>query len=136
MNKVVAAALAAVLLAGCATTAEHKVDPNTIASFQPGVTTTAQVQTALGQPFLVSHTADGGQQWQYVNKYQELIGDGTPTTGSKIPKYAEKTVSTVLVFDQSGHFVSSSSSAKSKDNNKWPSSLGNLGGGDVQRQGQ
>jgi outer membrane protein assembly factor BamE (lipoprotein component of BamABCDE complex) len=136
MNKVVAAALAAVLLAGCATTAEHKVDSNAIASFQPGVTTTAQVQTALGQPFLVSHTADGGQQWQYVDKYREMSGDGMPTTGSKIPKYVEKTVSTVLVFDQSGHFVSSSSNAQSKGGKQWPSDLGNLNGGDVQRLGQ
>lgn len=137
MNKVVAAALAAVLLAGCATTStDHKVDSSAIASFQPGVTTTAQVQAALGQPFLVSHTADGGQQWQYVSKYQEVSGDGMPTTGSQIPKHVEKTVSTVLVFDQGGHFVSSSSSAKSKGGNQWPDNLGHLSGGDVQQKGQ
>lgn len=131
MNKVVAAAMAALLLAGCATT-EHKADPTAVASFQPGVTTIAQAEAALGQPFQATRMPDGSQQLQYVSKYQEVSGDGMPTTGSQIPKHVEKTVSTVLSFDQNGHFVSASSSSKDKDK-QWPSNLGSLGGGDVQR---
>lgn len=131
MNKAVAAVMAAVLLAGCATS-PTKVDPDAVASFQPGVTTVAQAEAALGQPFLVSRTSDGGQQLQYVSKQHVATGDGMPTTGSRIPKLAEKTVSTLLVFDPSGHFVRSSSASATKDN-KWPSDLGNLGAGDVNR---
>ena len=132
MNKVVAAMVAVMVLAGCATSAQ-KVDPATIASFQPGVTTIAQVESALGQPFQATRMPDGSQQLQYVSKYQEVSGDGVPTTGSQIPKHVEKTVSTVLSFDQNGHFVSSSSSSKTKDN-PGLSNLGHLDGGDVQRQ--
>ncbi|RUL78375.1 outer membrane protein assembly factor BamE [Dyella choica] len=133
MNKAVAVMAVAVLLAGCATTSGTKVDPTAIASFQPGVTTVAQAEAALGQPFLVTHTSDGGQQLQYVSKHQEVTGDGMPTTGSQIPKHVEKSVSTVLVFDQNGYFVSSSSNSTTKDN-KYPSELGNLGAGDVNKQ--
>jgi PBP1b-binding outer membrane lipoprotein LpoB len=133
MNKMVAAMVAALVLAGCATS-QQKVDPATVASFQPGVTTIAQVESALGQPFQSTRMPDGGQQLQYINKYQEVAGDGTPTTGSHVPKRVEKTVSTVLSFDASGHFVSASSNSKSKDN-QGPSDLGHLNGGDVQRQG-
>ena len=132
MNKVVAAMVAAMVLAGCATS-QQKVDPATIASFQPGVTTIAQVESTLGQPFQATRMPDGSQQLQYVSKYQEVAGDGTPTTGSQIPKHVEKTVSTVLSFDQSGHFVSSSSSSKTKEN-QGLDNLGHLDGGDVQRK--
>jgi hypothetical protein len=131
MNKAVAAVMAAMLLAGCASSPQ-KVDPATVASFQPGVTTVAQVEAALGPPFQASRMPDGSQQLQYVSKYQEVSGDGLPTTGSQIPKRVEKTVSTVLRFDQDGHFLSSSSNAKTKDN-QWPSNLGNLGSGDMKR---
>ena len=134
MNKVVVAAMAALLLAGCATSEQKKADPSTVASFQPGVTTIAQVEAALGPPFQASRMPDGSQQLQYVSKYQEVSGDGMPTTGSQIPKRVEKTVSTVLSFDQNGHFVSSSSNAKTKDN-QWPSNLGGLDSGDVKRNG-
>ncbi|GLQ92787.1 hypothetical protein [Dyella acidisoli] len=133
MNKVVAAMVAAMVLAGCATSAQ-KVDPATIASFQPGVTTIAQVESALGQPFQATRMPDGSQQLQYVSKYQEVTGDGTPTTGSQIPKHVEKTVSTVLSFDQSGHFVSSSSNAKTKEN-QGLSNLGHLNGGEAIQEG-
>lgn len=133
MNKVVATAMVALLLAGCATTTEHKVDPAAVASFQPGVTTIAQVEAALGPPFQSTRMPDGSQQLQYVSKYQEVSGDGMPVTGSQLPKRVQKTVSTVLSFDQAGRFVSASSNSTTKDK-QWPSSLGNLGSGDIQRQ--
>lgn len=132
MNKVVAAVMAASLLAGCATTGQNKVDTAAIASFQPGVTTIAQAEAALGQPFQATRMPDGSQQLQYVSKHQEVSGDGIPTTGSRIPKRVEKTVSTVLKFDQNGHFVSASSNATAKET-QGPSNLGSLGNGDVQR---
>ncbi|RDS86314.1 hypothetical protein [Dyella psychrodurans] len=122
----------AVLLAGCATTT-NKVDSTTIASFQPGVTTVAQVEAALGQPFQTLRMPDGTQQLQYVSKVQNMAADSMATTGSVIPKRATTTVSTMLAFDQSGHFLRSWSSSKTQDDNKMPSDLGNMQQGDVSR---
>lgn len=128
MKRGFAAVWVAVLLAGCATTS-NKVDPATIASFQPGVTTIAQAEAALGQPFQSTRMPDGTQQLQYVSKTQTATDD-MPTTGSRIPKQTTSTVSTMLSFDQSGHFVRSWSNAKTHDNNS-PSDLGHLNQGDV-----
>ena len=52
------AILAALALFGCAT-AGTKVDPQVVASFKPGVTTYAQVTTALGRPTSETVSADG-----------------------------------------------------------------------------
>ncbi|HUA79678.1 MAG TPA: hypothetical protein VL997_04850 [Dyella sp.] len=127
MNKVVASALATMFLAGCASSGP-KADQGTLASFQPGVTTVAQVESVLGQPFQVSQTPDGGQQLQYVTKHQEVSGEAT--TGSHVPKHVEKTVSTMLSFDQHGHFVRawSNSSAQSQQGS---SDLSHLDQGDI-----
>ncbi|WP_115497216.1 hypothetical protein [Dyella monticola] len=131
MNKVVVAALAATLLAGCATTA-HTFNPATVATFQPGITTVAQAEAALGAPFQSTRMPDGSQQLQYTSKHEELAGDGTPTTGSKIPKRIETMVSTMLVFDASGHFVKTWSNSKTKSTT-WPSDLGHIDSGEIGR---
>lgn len=128
MNKVVAAALATMFLAGCVSSSP-KVDQGTLASFQPGVTTVAQVESVLGQPFQVSQTPDGGQQLQYVTKHQEVSGEAT--TGSHVPQHVEKTVSTMLAFDQNGHFVRSWSNASTAQAKQSSSDLGQLNRGDV-----
>ncbi|WP_233842442.1 hypothetical protein [Dyella sp. 2HG41-7] len=127
MNKVVASALATMFLAGCASSSP-KGDQGAISSFQPGVTTVAQAESALGQPFQITQTPDGGQQLQYVTKHNEVSGEAT--TGSHVPKHVEKTVSTMLSFDQNGHFVRSWSNS-SAQSNQGPSDLGNLNQGDI-----
>lgn len=131
MHRVVAfaIAIATAFLAGCMTIG-HKVDLTKIASFQPGVTTIAQAETILGPPFQTSRMPDGSQQLQYVTQVEQLADDSTPATGSQIPKHTDKTVSTMLSFDQNGHFVRSWSSASSH-NNTWPSDLGHMNQGDV-----
>lgn len=128
MKRGFAAALIAVLLAGCATSG-HKFDASAITSFQPGVTTMTQAEAALGQPFQSTKMPDGTQQLQYVSKVQS-VEDNMPTTGSEIPKHNTTTVSTMLSFDQSGHFVRSWSNSTAHDN-KWPSDLGHMSQGDV-----
>lgn len=133
MKRGLVAACVAVLLAGCVTTTS-KVDPATIASFQPGVTTVAQVEAKLGQPYQTTRMPDGTQQWQYVSKVQDLAADNLPTTGSEISKRTTTTVSTMLAFDQSGQFLRSWSNSQTQDNHKWPSNLGNLEQGDIPRK--
>jgi outer membrane protein assembly factor BamE (lipoprotein component of BamABCDE complex) len=130
MKRGFAAAMVMALLAGCATTSGNKIDPATISTFQPGVTTIAQVEAALGQPFQSTRMPDGSQQLQYVSKVQNVSGDGMPTTGSEIPKHTSTMVSTMLSFDQAGHFVRSWSNSKTNNNN-WPSNLGNMQSGDI-----
>jgi hypothetical protein len=120
------------LLAACATTG-GSFSTSAISSFKPGVTTVADAEVALGQPFQAMRMPDGTQQLQYVNKVNILAADSTPTTGSSIPKHEQTTVSTMLSFDQSGHFVRAWSNSKTKNNNNFPSDLGNMGQGDVDR---
>lgn len=134
MKRGFAAAMMMACLAGCATTSGNKIDPTTISTFQPGVTTIAQVEAALGQPFQSTRMPDGTQQLQYVSKVQSVSGDGVPTTGSVIPKHNSSTVSTMLTFDQGGHFLRSSSNSKTNNNN-WPSDLGHMQSGDIPNTG-
>jgi len=131
MDKLVAAAVAAMVLAGCATTAQT-FNPAAVATFQPGVTTVVQAEATLGAPFQSTRLPDGSEQLQYISKHDQLAGDGMPTTGSKVPKRIETIVSTMLVFDANGHFVKTWSTSKTK-NTAWPSDLGHLDSGDVGR---
>lgn len=129
MTRGFAAALFAVVLAGCASTGA-KVDSSTIGGFKPGVTTVADAEAALGQPFQATRLPDGTQQLQYVTKVDSV--SDAPTTGSSIPKHTTSNVSTMLSFDTSGHFVRSWSSTGSKTGNTMPSDLSHMNQGDVQ----
>jgi hypothetical protein len=123
-----AALLIMMVLAGCATTGS-KSNSDVIASFKPGVTTVADAEATLGQPFQATRQPDGTQQLQYVSKVDNLAADSTPTTGSSLPKRVQTSVSTMLSFDQNGHFVRAWSNSKTSNN--WPSDLGHLQQGDV-----
>jgi PBP1b-binding outer membrane lipoprotein LpoB len=133
MKRGLTAACLAMLLAGCATTAGKVDSAAAIASFQAGVTTIAQAEAALGQPYQASHMPDGTQQLQYVNKVEDLAADDMPTTGSQMRKRSTTTVSTMLSFDASGHFVRAWSSSQAQNGNKMPSDLGNMQQGDLSR---
>jgi hypothetical protein len=131
-----AAALIMFALAGCATTGGGSSSPSSaIASFKPGVTTVADAEAALGQPFQSTQMPDGTQQLQYVSKVDVLAADSTPTTGSSIRKREQTTTSTMLSFDQSGHFLRAWSNAKAKSNVNGSEVSNNLGQGDVQMNG-
>jgi hypothetical protein len=54
-----------------------------------------------------------------------------PTTGSSIPKHQQSTVSTMLSFDQNGHFIRAWSNSKTTISNNGPSELGHLDQGDI-----
>lgn len=127
-----AAALAMLVLAGCATTGGSS-STSAIESFKPGVTTVAEAEAALGQPFQATKLPNGTQQLQYVTKVNSLAQDSTPTTGSSIPKHQQTTVSTMLSFDQNGHFVRAWSNSKASSTNNGPTELGHLNQGDLNR---
>lgn len=127
-----AAALAMLVLAGCATTGGSS-SSSAINSFKPGVTTVADAEAALGQPFQATRLPDGTQQLQYVTKVNSLAQDSTPTTGSSIPKHQQTTVSTMLSFDQNGHFIRAWSNSKTNSANNGPTDLGHLNQGDINR---
>jgi hypothetical protein len=127
-----AAMIAAVVLAGCATTAGKKVvDKDVLATFKPGVTTIAQVEAELGPPFHESKEPDGTDQLQYISKVK-VPDDSGPTVGSNIPRKIEKTISSLLVFDQNGHFLHAWTADKTIDENV-PGNMGKPQPSDVGR---
>ncbi|RUL65989.1 hypothetical protein EKH79_04630 [Dyella dinghuensis] len=97
------------------------------------MTTVADAEAALGQPFQATKLPDGTQQLQYVTKVNSLAQDSTPTTGSSIPKHQQTTVSTMLSFDQNGHFIRAWSNSKTNSANNGPTDLGHLNQGDINR---
>ncbi|WP_266168918.1 hypothetical protein [Dyella subtropica] len=134
MVRLFATAMVVCVLAGCATTDKSysKIDTNAITSFKPGETTRAQAEAALGQPFQTAHMPNGMELLQYVTKERDLTVDDTPTTGSTIPKHADKITFTMLTFDKSGHFIRWWSGTKHPDEKEWPSDLRGLQSSDVQ----
>ena len=89
-------ALAAALLAGCATTHAHKgavIDPQLAASIQPGVDNKASVEKLLGRPAFTGQVTPN--DWYYVSRDTSQIAFRNPRT----------TRQTVLLvkFDQAGN---------------------------------
>jgi outer membrane protein assembly factor BamE (lipoprotein component of BamABCDE complex) len=105
MKKSMAAALAAIVLAGCVTTAGKVVDTQAMSTFKPGVTTITEVKAEFGEPFLETREPDGTDQLQYMSKVRMRDQSTDHTTGSNIPRQIEKNISSMLVFDQKGRFV-------------------------------
>jgi hypothetical protein len=132
MKKNMAAALAAIVLAGCATTGNKVVDKTAISALKPGVTTITQAEAALGPPFQETREPDGTDQLQYISKVRVIDENTAYTTGSKIPRQIEKTISSMLVFDQQGRFVHAWTSDKTIDENV-PGNLGKMQSNDVVR---
>jgi hypothetical protein len=134
MKKGFAAAVAAVVLAGCATTGAKVVDNQALSTLKPGVTTIADVKTEFGQPFQETKEPDGTDQLQYISKIRvkDDSGNSGPTVGTKIPRQIEKNVSALLVFDQSGHFLHAFTADKTVDENV-PGNLGKMQQSDVTR---
>lgn len=131
MRKGIAAAVAALVLAGCASAPGKVVDKDSMASLKPGVTTIADVEAKFGQPFHETKEPDGTDQLQYLSKVK-VPDDHMPTVGSNIPRKIEKNVSAMLVFDQSGRFIHAWTSDKTIDENV-PGNLGKMQQSDVSR---
>lgn len=78
MKKIVAVAMVAFLLAGCASSGNKKLQKETEVSMQSkikeGVTTKAQLKTMLGSPDNVSFTDGGKEIWKYVHAKVKVSG--------------------------------------------------------------
>lgn len=131
MNKNMAAAIAALVMAGCAAAPGKVVDKDSMSSLKPGVTTIADVEAQFGKPFNETREPDGTDQLQYMSKVK-VPDTHMPTVGSNIPRKIEKNVSAMLVFDQSGHFVHAWTSDKTIDENV-PGNMGKLQHSDISR---
>jgi hypothetical protein len=106
MIKTMAVLTLSMALAACATTDTHKVDATTLANFKPGVTTLADAEAALGDPVNTTKMPDGTTQIQYISTNHSAASVQAPVPGSLMPRGSSaKQVSTMLSFDQSGHFV-------------------------------
>jgi outer membrane protein assembly factor BamE (lipoprotein component of BamABCDE complex) len=93
------AATAALLLAGCATTRAHKgavLDPQLVATIQPGVDNKASVEKLLGRPSFTGEFTPN--EWYYVSR-------DTNQVAFRNPRVARQTVLLVR-FDQAGNVAS------------------------------
>jgi hypothetical protein len=133
MKKSFTAMIAVLVFAGCATTGSKKVvvDEKALSALKPNVTTIAEVEAEFGQPFLESKQPNGDDQLQYVSKVR-VPDNLTPSVGSNIPRTIEKTISSYLVFDQSGRFLHAWSGDKTVDENV-PGNMGTPQAGDIGR---
>jgi hypothetical protein len=132
MKKGIAAAIAAVVIAGCATgPGKAVVDKDTMATLKPGVTTIADVEAKFGPPFQESKQPDGTDKLQYISKVK-VPDTNMPKVGSNIPRQIEKNISAMLVFDQNGRFIHAFTSDKTVDENV-PGNLGKMQANDVAR---
>lgn len=131
MKKGLATALAVVVFAGCATTGGKRVDQEALSSLKPGVTTIDEVKATFGAPFQDSKEPDGTEQLQYISRIK-VPDDRVPTVGSNIPRTIEKNVSSLLVFDKSGHFLHAWEADKTVDENV-PGNMGTMQAGDMTR---
>ena len=89
-------AVAAALLAGCATTRAHKgavIDPQLAGSIQPGVDNKASVEKTLGRPSFTGEFTPN--DWYYVSR-------DTNQVAFRNPRVARQTVLLVR-FDQGGN---------------------------------
>jgi outer membrane protein assembly factor BamE (lipoprotein component of BamABCDE complex) len=78
MKKIVVAAMVAVLLAGCASSGNKKLQKETEVSMQnkikEGVTTKAEVKLAFGSPDGVTFTDGGNEVWKYAFARAKVSG--------------------------------------------------------------
>lgn len=144
MKKLVAViVLGALTQIGCSTTGGNaaaqvktggaEVNPNTVASFQTGVTTLDQVEAALGQPIKSVRTVNGDNVIMYAKVRVESVGDATPETGSALPKRHRMQYSTLLSFDPQGRFLTSWTRTDDLGDAS-PSALGKFNAGDILTQ--
>ena len=106
------------------------VNSATVASFQPGVTTLAQVEAALGAPAKSTRMSNGNVVILYARVRIEDTGDLTPETGSALPKRHKVQHSTLLAFDQQGRLLTSWTRVDDLGDAS-PSALGKFNRGDI-----
>ena len=109
----------------------YAVNPATLASFQPGVTTIDQAEATLGKPAGAVRTPSGNQVIAYVKvRNEDVNGDRIPETGSALPKRHKIRYSTMLAFDPQGRWIRSWTRTDDLGDSS-PNALGHFDAGDV-----
>jgi len=103
------AILASALLAGCASSGT-KVDPRVVSTFEPGITTIAQVEAKLGKPNATTRLSDGSIQIVYAYTHSQGSGSWIPFVGVFRGHADANTVTESLTFDKTGLFIQAASS--------------------------
>lgn len=103
-------ALAALLLAGCATQGTH-TDTSNLTQLKPGVSTIDDAEALLGKPQSVTRHPDGTTTLGYsFSSVQTDTKSMIPIVGGFIGKGTTSSVEyTGLTFDKSGHYMTYSS---------------------------
>jgi YD repeat-containing protein len=110
MRKEVLAVAAAVLLGGCVSVGT-KIDPNVVATFQPGVTTLQDAESKLGTPNSTTTASDGGTTIMYIYSHAQASGSSyIPVVGALVGHTDSDTVTSTLMFDKNGKYVRSTTS--------------------------
>lgn len=110
MGKILAMALAALALAGCAASGVKVTDAH-LAGLKPGETTETQVAQSLGAPTMRTRMSDGSTMMIY-SYYEMKVRPETfiPFAGAFIGGSDGRTNTVTLRFDPSGKLIDTSSS--------------------------
>ncbi|WP_241597477.1 hypothetical protein [Rosenbergiella epipactidis] len=78
MRKIICTCLAALALAGCASSGNNSIENETQVSIQQklvkGVTNKNEVRSYFGDPTGVTFTSEGSEQWQYILANVKISG--------------------------------------------------------------
>lgn len=109
MKTTLAAILAAALLAGCMS-AGMDVKPDQVKSFQPGKSTRAEIEAALGRPNVVRNKSDGTTEIVYQHVDVRVRGETfIPFIGGLVGGSDVRTNEVTFSLDPNGVFQSTSS---------------------------
>jgi outer membrane protein assembly factor BamE (lipoprotein component of BamABCDE complex) len=104
--RIVTVALAAALVAGCATTHAHKgvvIDQQLVSTIQPGIDNKASVEKLLGRPTFVGEFSSNNE-WYYVSRDTQQIAFRNPRVN--------KQAVLLVRFDQKGNVAAMQRSGK------------------------
>lgn len=107
IGKLVNAAALSILLAGCVTTG-NKIDQSVVQTFQPGVTTIADVKSKLGEPTQTMTNSDGTVTLMYMFAHSQVSGSSfIPVVGPLVSSSKTDSQMTELSFDRNGKYTRS-----------------------------
>lgn len=118
MKKAFSSLLVAVVLSGCAS-AGRKIDQTSVDKLQKGVSTQADVRSAIGSPEQITKDSDGNETWVYIYTRSQVKGTTfIPIVGAFAGGVDTQSQSTVIKFgpDKVVKSIESSYGGTSVDN--------------------
>lgn len=103
MKKLIVAVFAVVLSACTAMQAGNQISADTVKSFEKGVTTSAQVRAAMGEPMSVNHNSDGTELWTYQHTVTKTNGaEWIPVAGLFLTEAHSSSSMAMMTFSSDG----------------------------------